>query len=308
MGSFRELLGATAHHPVMMYYLDNFRSKANAINENYARELLELHTLGVDGGYTLKDIQEVARVFTGWKYTPLGNKAPRPRTGTSKYQDFFFDQKSHDFGSKTILGQTFTGSGKQEGDEVLDLLAKHPSTAKHIAFKLSQYFVADAPPQSLVAKLTKSFQSSNGNITTVLTTLFSSSEFWDSRYFNQKFKTPYEYLISSYRATGQSTVDTRKIEGMLQQLGMPLYGCETPDGYKNTQAAWLSPEAMMRRISFAKTIAHGALGGNSKPANPNQLAQTLGYALSRQTLTVLQKSLPSLQATAILGSPEMMKR
>lgn len=206
------------------------------------------------------------------------------------------------------MGHTFAGGGKSEGEQVLDLLAKHPSTAKHIAFKLSQYFVADDPPSSLVSKVTQSFQSSNGNIATVLTTLFSSSEFWDSRYFNQKFKTPYEYLISSYRATGQTAVDTRKIEGMLQQLGMPLYGCETPDGYKNTQAAWLSPEAIMRRISFATTIANGALGGNSKPANPNQLTQTLGYALSGQTLTVLKNSPAPLQASAILGSPEMMMR
>lgn len=307
MGSFRELLGATAHHPAMLFYLDNFRSKAGAINENYARELLELHTLGVEGGYTQKDIQEVARVFTGWRYTPLENDAPPP-LANGKYQDFFFDAKAHDSGSKTILGQTISGSGQNEGEQVLDLLAKHPSTAKHIAFKLSQYFVADVPPPSVVSKLASAFQSSNGNITTVLSTLFSSAEFWDARYFKQKFKTPYEYLISAYRVTGQTAVDTRKLEGMLDQLGMSLYGCETPDGYKNTQTAWLSPEAMMRRISFATTIANGELGGDSKPANPNQISQALGYSLSGQTLTVLKSSPAPLQATAILGSPEMMMR
>ena len=311
MGSFRELLGAVAHHPAMMFYLDNFRSRADAINENYARELLELHTLGVDGGYTLKDIQEVARVFTGWKYRPLGpdsNAAKRARKSPSKYKDFFFDPTVHDNGSKTILGRTFQGAGELEGELVLDFLSQHPSTAKHIAFKLAQYFVADSPPQSLINAVASAFQSSKGNIQTVLGTLFSSSEFWDSQYFAQKFKTPYEYLVSSYRATGQTIIDSRKFVGMLQQLGMPLYGCETPDGYANTQDTWLSPEAMMRRLSLARAIGTNSVGEQKGQINPNQLAQTIGYPFSGQTMSVVRNSPPQLQATAILGSPEMMMR
>ena len=307
LGSFRDLLGSTAHHPAMLFYLDNFRSKANAINENYARELLELHTLGVDGGYTLKDIQEVARVFTGWKFTPLKD-GPRPQRNNSKYRDFFFDKSVHDFGTKTVLGQTIRGSGEQEGEQVLDLLARHPSTAKYIGFKLAQYFVADEPPSSLVNSLAQRFQSSQGNITAVLSTLFSSSEFWDQRYFTQKFKTPYEYLVSVYRATGQSNIDTRKFLGMLEQLGMPLYGCETPDGYENVRSAWLSPEGMMRRLSLATSIANGNAQANQRIINPNQLAQTLGFSFSGQTLSVLKNSPPNLQASGILGSPEMMMR
>ncbi|WP_201277514.1 DUF1800 family protein, partial [Lyngbya confervoides] len=308
LGSFRQMLGATAHHPAMLYYLDNWRSKAAALNENYARELLELHTLGVDGGYSQKDVMEVARVFTGWRYVDM-NPQRQARVGQTlpQYPDFLFDERVHDSGSKTVLGQTIRGSGLAEGEQVLDLLANHPATARHLSYKLAQYFVADDPPASLVNNLAQVFQSSQGNIKAVLTQLFASAEFWDARYQGQKFKTPYEYILSAARALGDRQVNSLQMAGMMRQLGMPLYGCETPDGYKNTQAAWLSPEAMMRRLSLANSLARSGPegGGSSRTA---QLEQVVGQMLSARTRTVLQSSPASLRAAAILGSPEMMMR
>jgi uncharacterized protein (DUF1800 family) len=352
-GRFRDLVEATAQHPAMLFYLDNWqntapiatpnpRKKMQGLNENYARELMELHTLGVDGGYTQQDVVALAKILTGWTF----RRAARPGVGQS---GFYFDAKRHDYTDKVFLGHTIKGSGITEGEQAFDILAKSPATARHISFKLAQYFVADLPPKPLVDRLSQKYRSTDGNIREVLNALFYSPEFWDSRNYNAKFKTPYQYALSAVRATGTEVTNFRPIVGFLQQAGMPLYGCLTPDGYKNTEAAWLNPDALTRRISFATALASGRLPlttADARPAafNPSplqrkerlaragamssaslnsqpssapvtvssldakQLEMTLGYPFSAKTQGAIATSPPQLRAALMLGSPEFMRR
>ena len=308
-GNFRDLLGATASHPAMLFYLDNWlntspnsrgvRGRFKGLNENYARELMELHTLGVDGGYTQEDVISLARILTGWGISRNGRRGDG--------SGFYFDANRHDFSDKVFLGKTIKGSGKDEVEEALDILATHPATARHISYKLAQYFVSDRPPQDLVDSLAKDFLATGGNITAVLNTLFTSKEFLDPQYYGNKFKTPYQYIISIYRSSDTKEPNLRAMYGMLRQLGMPLYGCSTPNGYQNTRNAWLGPDAMMRRISFATAVARGHFN-KQKPVDRALLLATLGNNFSARTLNVLNNSKPNLQAPLILGSPEMMSR
>ena len=306
-GKFRQLLGATAKHPAMLVYLDNWRNTApgspgakgqfQGLNENYARELLELHTLGVNGGYTQKDIIELAKILTGWGLFQPPQKAPT--------QDgFYFEEARHDFSNKTFLGHSIKGSGIEEGEEALNILARHPSTAQHISYKLVQNFVSDNPPNSLVQKLAKTFLDSDGNIATVLQTLFKSDEFWQPNVYQTKFKTPYRYIVSVMRVSGTVT-NFDSLDGILNQLGMPLYGCPSPDGYKNIQSAWLNPDAMVRRSSLSVPLSGGLLQ-DGKPIDVAFLIETLGNNLSPKTRSILEKSDPNLRGALILGSPEFM--
>ena len=303
LGRFRDLLEANAHHPAMQFYLDNWqnrgsnnprnRGKLQGLNENYARELMELHTLGVDGGYTQQDVIALARIFTGW-----GICRPNQQATDS---GFCFNPKQHDMGNKVFLGTRIKGSGMAEGEQALDILARSPATAHHIGYELAQYFVTDQPPADLVNRLQDSYLKTDGDIRTVLNTLFHSPEFWDANSYNAKFKTPYQYVISALRATDLPVDNFTPLTGMLQQLGMPLYGCVTPDGYKNTEATWLNPDAITRRLSFATVLASGRLplveprkshsGGllpnkvmnrpsQDSPVDPLMLATTLGNNFS----------------------------
>ncbi len=299
LGKFRELLGATAHHPAMLIYLDNWRSHRGKINENYARELLELHTLGVDGGYTQNDVIALAKIFTGW------GLPPNPKR-TEDEDGFYFNEKRHEPGDKFFLGQTIKENGMAEGETALDILASHPSTAKHISYKLAQTFVLDQPPESLVNVLAKSFLESGGNIYQVLNTLFNSSGFWQPDLHNSKFKNPYRFVASAIRAIGNEVDNFRPINGILNQLGMPLYGCVTPDGYKNTKEAWLDSDTMIRRSSLAIPLSGGLLG-RGKPISAEKLMTTLGNNFSAQTRAVIDKSSADLRAALIFGSPEFMK-
>lgn len=315
MGRFRDLLGATAHHPAMLFYLDNWQSvaadsqpprgsgpaaKASGLNENYARELMELHTLGVDGGYTQKDVTELARVLTGWTF------APRLTTGPSV---FVFDARRHDRGDKFWLGQRIGDQGQAEGERALDLLAMHPATARHISFQLAQYFVADQPPAALVDRLAQRYLASGGDIRAVLKTLFDSPEFRSPKVHGLKFKTPYDYVVSSVRAADVPIADVRPLLGALRQLGMPLYGCQTPDGYKNTQDAWLNPDGITRRIAFATALAGGRLpAAPTPPVDAHALLATLGSGISPKTRATLAEATPDLQAPMVLGSPDFMHR
>ncbi|MGL5061932.1 MAG: DUF1800 domain-containing protein, partial [Microcoleus sp.] len=272
LGKFRNLLGETARHPAMLYYLDNWqntdpkssgaRGRFQGLNENYARELMELHTLGVGGGYSQQDVIALARIFTGWGF-------PRDAARSGDYK-FYFDAKRHDFTDKVFLGKTIKGSGESEGEQALDILANSPATAKHISYKLAQYFVADNPPNSLVDRLSQRFLETKGDIRAVLTTLFNSREFWDEKNYGAKFKTPYQYVISAVRSSDKKVENFQQLYGYLQQLGMPLYGCLSPDGYKNTQDAWLNPDAIARRLTFATALANDRLSLNSPPANKNE--------------------------------------
>ncbi len=352
LGRFRDLLVATAKHAAMLFYLDNWqntapgsrgaRGKFKGLNENYARELMELHTLGVDGGYTQQDVIALARIFTGWGLRRQGGPglfgaATQPPFGA--FSDtgltgngFFFDAARHDFSDKFFLGQTIRGSGIAEGEQALDILARSPATARHIAFELAQYFVTDEPPKALVERLADRFLQTNGDIRSVLDALFHSSEFWDEKYYGGKFKTPFEYVISAVRATGVEVRNVRPLLGIMAQLGMPLYGCQTPDGYKNTREAWLNPSAMTQRINFATALARGSLridqtppdvtnettSGSGlpmtartapmEPLNPSELRHTLGDRLSAKTIQAVEAAPAGLGTAVILGGPEFMQR
>ena len=336
LGRFRDLLGATAKSPAMLFYLDNWQSaksgtdrkgREQGLNENYARELMELHTLGVDGGYTQKDVTELARILTGWTFNPkaLKNDSADP---------FQFARARHDEGEKIFLGHVFLNEGQDEGERALDMLAGHPSTARHISYELAQYFVADVPPPMLVDHLTQRFQQTHGDIREVLRTLFRSPEFWDPANVGNKFKTPYQYVLSAMRVTDIHPVNDRPALEALRQLGMKLYGCLTPDGYKNTEAAWLSPGAMIDRLNFATAMGSGRLRWNrvpmdaddaedsnkhmprmdnadnehpSPPPDASTMQEALGARFSKQTLEAIATSPLALRASLILGSPEFMR-
>lgn len=317
LGRFRDLLFAVAKHPAMLVYLDNTQNIASArtgndrLNENFAREVMELHTLGADGGYTQDDVESLARVFTGWRLnTPDGGNYP----GIAAV----FEGTQHDYRPKVFLGRALDARGKAEGEEALGILAASPITAHHIAHELAQYFVADAPPPALVDRLAGVFVKTGGDIGSTLKTLFDSSEFWDSA--GQKYKTPYEFVISAARAAGTPVNNVRPLLGWISRLGMPVYGCETPDGYKNTAAAWLSPDATMQRIAFAARFASGVVpvtadgdGQAGAPLRPvaiaaERLEALFGTTLSATTRAVIEAAPARERGALILGSPEFMER
>lgn len=340
LGRFRDMLGATAKHPAMLFYLDNWMSvapgfqanrggnkfaanqnqKSSGLNENYAREVMELHTLGVDGGYTQRDVTELARMLTGWTFEPR----EMIRGGAT----FRFAPRRHDSGDKDWLGRHIGARGQQEGEWALDILATHPATAHHVSYQLAQYFVSDVPPPELVDKMAKRFSDTQGDIREVLRTLFASKEFWDSAQHDTKFKTPYQFVVSSARATGMPVANIRPLLGILRQLGMPLYGCQTPDGYKNTEDAWLNPDALTRRINFATALASGRLPITRNPdddtgmqaakgpmskvvqmqaVDAQLLLGTLGSSISTGTRETIEKNPPALRAALVLGSPDFMR-
>lgn len=315
LGNFRELLEVTASHPAMLIYLDNERNNGsnsaqkqkktkglNGLNENYARELMELHTMGVDGGYAEEDILELARIFSGWSIDYQGNEGVK--------DGFFFYSQSHDQGEKVFLGHKITpktgAKGIEEGKEALDVLASHPATAKFISYKLAQYFVADQPPSSLVEKLAEKFTASNGNIKVVLDTLIHSPEFNDPQYYRQKFKTPYQFLVSLVRMSEIEQPDFKRLRAMSHNLSMPIHKCAPPTGYKNTQDAWLNPQATLQRIGFASAIARKSLNPDY-PIQYQRLKANFGQ-LTERTEQVLAGSSPGMRTALILGSPEGMYR
>ena len=266
LGKFRDLLGAVARSPAMLVYLDNAQSTVDAryaplgermemeemeadmaksargkkgartrlgLNENYARELMELHTLGVDGGYTQKDVTELARVLTGWSIDQ-----PNKKNGLKDYA-FKFRPRMHDRGGKVVLGAPFMDAGELEGEKALDLLAKHPATAHFIALKLCRRFVADAPPPALVDLVAAKLHESDGDIRETLRALFTAPEFYDPRYFRSKIKTPFEFMASALRATGATLDDPLKLARQLERMGEPLYLCEPPTGYPDRAQNWI---------------------------------------------------------------------
>jgi uncharacterized protein (DUF1800 family) len=269
----------------MLFYLDNYVSTSNqfgeeqarkgakgqarGLNENYARELMELHTLGVDAGYTQNDVTELARMLTGWTFDP--------RRMVRFNETFRFDPKRHDQGAKTWLGRPVAPDGQQEGETALDLLAVHPATAHHVSYQLAQYFVSDTPPPALVERMAKTWMASRGDIRSVLRTLFASDEFMSPQAVGAKFKTPYQFVVSAVRASGARVQNVAPLLGTMSQLGMPLYGCQTPDGYKNTQDAWLNPDALARRITFATALGAGRVALASPP--PDMQAMSASAAL-----------------------------
>ncbi len=278
LGSFEDLLVATAKSPAMLEYLDNADStgpdsptglrsrgagqkraltpqkranaRAQGINENYARELMELHTLGVKGGYTQQDVVEVARCFTGWTVDR-----------TAAGGQFRFDPNRHEPGQKVVLGHVIPSSGMDEGLQVLHLLASSPATAHFISDELAQRFVSDTPPADLVDRMTTVFLRSHGDLKAVLTALYRSAAFWSSSNYHVKVKTPLEFAVSALRATDASITRPASLVQALDRLGMPLYGMQTPNGYSPKADAWVSSNALLARMNFALTFAGNRLRG-----------------------------------------------
>lgn len=244
LGKFEDLLLASARHPAMLLYLDQAQSSVRGLNENYARELMELHTLGVNGGYTQNDVHELARILTGWT-VPLGQG-----------KGFDFVARLHDSGDKVLLGQSVKSAGIREGEDAIRMLARHPATAKRIATRLASTFVADAPPPALVDKLATTFTSTQGDIRAVMQALVASGDFWESG--NTLFKTPLDFACSALTAAGgvKDPRDINQTLGFLAQAGQPMHGWQTPDGYKTDAATWLAPEALTRRADFAMNLAN----------------------------------------------------
>ncbi len=274
MGKFEDLLEAVAHSPAMMIYLDNaqsvgpdsvaaYRAKMvnerrgngkkqapEGLNENYARELMELHTVGVNGGYTQADVTQVARVLTGWT-------VDRPQLGG----EFQFNENRHEPGTKKVMGAKIKDGGENEGRELLHMLATRPATAEFISRKLAIRFVSDEPPQALVDRMAKAYMASGGDIPTVMKTLFHSPEFWAANDDSAKVKTPLEYVVSAVRASNANVANFEPLVNALKQMGMPLYGCVPPVGYKWDEADWVSTGALVDRMNFALSLASNKLPG-----------------------------------------------
>lgn len=271
LGKFEDLLEATAHSAAMLFYLDNAsslgpdspaakRAKFNSwrnpgrppegINENYGRELMELHTVGVNGGYSQADVIQAARILTGWT-------VDRPQRGGS----FQFNPNRHEPGTETVMGHKFRSSGEQQGEALLHFLATRPATAQFICHELAVRFVSDNPPQSLVDRMVRTWVKSDGDISAVLTTLFHSPEVWSTTTYQEKVKTPLEYVVSAARATNADVQNYFPPTKALRQMGMPLYGCIQPNGYSWDSASWVSAGTMVDRMNFALALAWNRLPG-----------------------------------------------
>ena len=334
LGKFRDLLEADAKSPAMLFYLDNWQSvdpngphpvngqyvrpygrggffvprppqqnpnanqqQKRGLNENYGRELMELHTLGVDGGYTQADVVNVARAFTGWTID-------QPRQGGS----YRFEPRFHDEGEKIVLGHHIRpGGGEKDGEQVLDILARHPSTAKFISTKLVRRFVSDTPPPALVDRTAQRFLETDGDIREVLKTILTSPEFFASDAYRAKVKTPFEFVVSSLRATGSEVTDAMPLVQQVAQLGEPLYRCQPPTGYADKAETWVNTGALLNRMNFALALVTGRMRGVT-PGGA-QVGAALGNDVSASTASTIAKATDPNQVAALtLGSPEFQRR
>ena len=362
MSKFSTLLQATAQSPAMLFYLDNFQSvspNANAnvnrrmplfrpqpqqpqqqprpqqqqrrgINENYARELMELHTLGVDGGYTQKDVQEVARCFTGWTiFQPrggaaaanamMGREGARQNAGT-----FVFNARMHDDGEKVVLGHKIpAGGGIKDGLMVLDILAHHPSTAKFISTKLVRHFVADDPPRALVDRVAAIFTKTDGDIREMLKTIFFSREFNSTEAYRAKIKRPFELVISAIRSLGADTNGGPGTHQWIARMGEPLYGYQTPNGYSDVAESWVNTGGLLERMNFGLALANNRipgtrvnlskLSGEQSKVMDEYLKNLLAGEVSTATRAALVKQLDQSDPVTkvvglILGTPEFQRQ
>ncbi len=323
LGQFRDLLEATAKSPAMLFFLDNSESvrpdlDANdkkrkvkrGLNENYGRELMELHTLGVNGGYTQKDVTEVARCFTGWTIL-------EPRKGGT----FFYNDKLHDKGEKIVLGHVIAaGGGMEDGEQVLDILARHPSTAHFISRELAQRFVADNPPDALVNRMAETFLSTNGSIREVMKTMLNSKEFWSEGAYRAKVKSPFEMVASAARALDANVIDGWALASQVGHLGEPLYRKLEPTGYSNLNAEWVNSASLLGRMNFALQLAQNHVESVKVDVarfgdDPSEVAKALMFrSMSPQTREAIDKALedkkrnPALVAALIIGSPDFQKK
>jgi uncharacterized protein (DUF1800 family) len=361
LGNFSQLLTATAQSPAMLFYLDNWLSVApnsaeangnaplqrpsgfpgtapmrpngkpaqgerRGLNENYGRELMELHTLGVDGGYTQQDVRDVARCFTGWTID-------HPQQGGG----FIFRPRFHDYSEKTVLGNRIAGQGGvEDGMKVLQILSEHPSTAHFISLKLCRYFVSDAPPQSIIDRTARAFTTSQGDIPSVLTTIFTSPEFNSQAAFRSKVKSPFELVASSMRTLGAETDGGNPLMGLIMHMGQPFFQYQAPQGYPDRANNWINSGTLLARMNFSMAFAANRIKGTQldlqalTPSDDDQaiwnhlVQQTLGGAVSAETESAVRKSLNNLRNTGggnpnnfpkttlmaalLVGSPEFQRR
>ena len=335
LGKFRDLLLATARHPAMLYYLDNWQSmspevfqigpfapgpfvpaqqlarQAHGLNENYGREILELHTLGVNGGYTQQDVIAVARCFTGWTI-----RAP------SQKPEFVYAAFMHDTSEKMVLGHRIAaGGGESDGLQVIDILARHPSTAHFISTKLARRFVADDPPPALIDRMAKTFIKTDGDLRAVLETLFTSREFFSEGARQSKIKSPLEMVVSAARALDAQPTDSFTLVQKVADMGEPLYAKESPNGYKDAGESWLSTASVMARIDFANALVNGQIPG--VPVDNARFTGKDAAFISRellegdpsvQTLAAIEQGLRGRPATPgqiaglVISSPEFQRR
>jgi uncharacterized protein (DUF1800 family) len=337
LGKFRDLLFATMIHPAMLQYLDNNQNAKGHINENYAREIMELHTLGVGSGYSQQDVQELARILTGLGLNLSGNEPNIPPIWRDRYRakDLFeFNPMRHDFGEKTFLGGKIGGEGLDEAARAAVILSLEPPTAMFVSRKLAEYFCCDAPPAALVRAMAATFKSSDGEIAAVLKTMFAAPEFKAS--LNGKLKDPIHYVVSAVRAAygDQPIVNAAPLFNWLNRMGEPLYGHETPDGYPMDAASWSGPGQMETRFEFAQALGHGGLPLFAAPPTPAAMSgmapapaapaapqpvppallQTAYYPVVAPTLSsatqnaLSQGTNPGDKAMLLLASPEFMRR
>ncbi len=285
MGKFSLLLQATASHPAMLYYLDNAESiappksaqqgkgisqKLGGINENYARELLELHTLGVDGGYSQVDVQETARIFTGWTVLPreanqraeiITNIQSGINHDVMTDEGYWFRKNYHDAGEKHVLGYAFAAGSPQDGKNLLTILANHPSTAYHISYKFARRFDSDNPPKTLVESLAKTFMDKGGDTRALVRTLTQSKEFWDEAKQPTKIKTSLEFVVSALRSGNTEVTDAKAILSWINRMGHSLYSCLPPTGYPDRGDFWLNSGTLFTRINYSFALAYGNIRG-----------------------------------------------
>ena len=369
LGKFRDLLNATAKSPAMLFYLDNYLSadpragqrqaqeramrqaqrrnygwgpppappkpqnakkQERGLNENYGRELMELHTLGVDGGYTQKDVTEVARCFTGWTIE-------KPR----EIAAFKFDDKLHDPDPKVVLGKKIHAGGMNDGEQVIEMLSKNPNTAKFISTKLARRFVSDNPPPALVARMSKAFLKSDGDIREVMRTMIYSPEFWSREAYRAKVKTPYELVVTSARALGTDVDTPMPLVQWVNRIGEPLYQCQPPTGYSDKAEAWVNTGALLNRLNFSLALAGNRIrgsrsdvtaflgsdsGADPKAALDRAVALLLGGQIAPATIETLERQIENPQVVQaklddpvrqvdlgvvtglVLGAPEFQRR
>ncbi len=323
-GKFRELVGATAHDPAMLIYLDNWlsadpdaveRSKKatpaqraawknlpgignkKGLNENYGRELMELHTLGVDGGYTQQDVIEVAKCFTGWTVRDPQNKP-----------EFVYDPRIHDISTKKVLGKKIKDGGESDGERVLDLLSSEKATAHHISYQLAEHFVSDNPPPALVDRIVKVFLKTKGDLREVVRSMIYSPEFWSHDAVRAKIKTPFELVVSAARALGADVDSPQPLVGWVGRIGEPLYQCQPPTGYKDNAETWVNTGALLNRLNFAMTLASNRVRGASVDL-PARLGDDIGTdlrrAIDRSVETFLSGQIsPASRATLVEGATD----
>ena len=367
LGKFKDLLTASAKSPAMLFYLDNFlsadpraaqreaqeryarqmaryrgwgnppvppsaqkKNNERGLNENYGRELMELHTLGVDGGYTQKDVTEVARCFTGWTIE-------KPRQNP----EFKFDDRLHDPDPKYVLGKKIHAGGMKDGEEVIDLLVHDPSTARFISTKLARRFVSDNPPPALIDRMAKTFSESDGDIKTVMHTMIYSPEFWSRETYRAKIKTPFELVVSATRALGTDVDMPQPLVGWVGRIGEPIYQCQPPTGYADKADTWVNTGALLNRLNFSLALAGNKMrgsrtdvaallgvetSGDAKAALERAVHVFLGGQVGPTTVETLEKQLDSPQvvqaklddpvkqvdlgvvAGLVLGAPEFQRR